>query len=188
MMWSIDRMKVVRSRKCLVFSIVVAVVILVPLSLLAEEGGSGHYTPGAAASFIDALPDKPGLAVANYFNYYDGSASISRPLPIGGMATAGLDATAYSDTILALYTTPLKLLGGYYTVGAAIPYIWLKVKGNIHAKGPQGQAISRAGSDTANGIGDILLYPFLLGWNGLNGDLKYDVRMGVRPHWLLREE
>ena len=55
----------------------------------------------------------------------------------------------------------------------------MKVKGNIHAKGPQGQAISRAGSDTANGIGDILLYPFLLGWTGLNGDLKYDVRVGV---------
>ena len=122
-----------RRRNCLAFAIIVAVAILVPLSLWAEEGGSGHYTPGAAASFMDALPDKPGLAVANYFNYYDGSASISGPLPIGGLAAAGLDATAYSDTILVLYTTPLKLLGGYYTVGAAIPYIWLKVKGNIHA-------------------------------------------------------
>jgi hypothetical protein len=179
MMWSIDRMKAVRSRKYLTFAIIVVVAILAPLSLLAEEGGSGHYAPGAAASFIDALPDKPGLAVANYFNYYDGSASISGPLPIGGMATAGLDATAYSDTILALYTTPLKLLGGYYTVGAAIPYIWMKVKGNIHVTGPQGQAITLTDSDTANGIGDILLYPFLLGWTCLNGDLKYDVRMGV---------
>ena len=128
---------------------------------------------------MDALPDKPGLAVATYFNYYDGNASISRPLSIGGLATAGLDATAYSNTILALYTTPLKLLGGYYTIGAAIPFIWMKVKGNIHATGPQGQAITRAESDTANGIGDILLYPFMLGWTGLNGDLKYDIRMGV---------
>ena len=134
--------------------------------------------PGAAATFIDALPDKPGLAVANYFNYYDGNASIIKPYH-GGMATAGLDATAYSDTILALYTTPLKFMGGHYTVGAAIPYIWMKVKGNIHAAGPQGQAITLTDSDTANGIGDILLYPFLLGWTGLNGDLKYDVRMGV---------
>ena len=129
-MWSMDRRKTVRKREYLAFAIIVAVAILVPLSLWAEEGGSGHYAPGAAASFIDALPDKPGLAVANYFNYYDGSAGMSRPLPIGGLATAGLDATAYSNTILALYTTPLKLLGGYYTVGAAIPYIWMKVKGN----------------------------------------------------------
>jgi hypothetical protein len=28
----------------------------------AEEGGSGHYMPGMTASFIDALPGKPGLA------------------------------------------------------------------------------------------------------------------------------
>ena len=33
--------------------------------------------------------------------------------------------------------------------------------------------------DTANGIGDITLYPFMLGWTGLNGDLKYDVRLGI---------
>ena len=128
-MWSIARGETVRRRKCLAFAIIMVVAILVPLSLRAEEGGSGHYAPGAAASFMDALPDKPGLAFANYFNYYDGSASISRPLSIGGLAAAGLDATAYSDTIVALYTTPLRLLGGHYTVGAAIPYVWMKVKG-----------------------------------------------------------
>lgn len=178
-MWNIDRGETVKRRKYLAFAFIVAVAILVPLSLWAEEAGSGHYTPGATASFIDALPGKPGMAIANYFNYYDGNAGISRPLPIGGLSTAGLDATAYSDTILALYTTPLKLLGCYYTVGAAIPYIWMKVKGNVYAAGPEKQTVTRAISDTADGIGDILLYPFMLGWTGLNGDLKHDVRMGV---------
>ena len=33
--------------------------------------------------------------------------------------------------------------------------------------------------DTANGIGDIMLYPSMLGWTALNGDLKYDVRLGI---------
>jgi hypothetical protein len=51
----------------------------------AEEGGSGHYAPGEMASFFDTLPPKPGLAVANYFLYYDGSASGS--LPFGGQPT-----------------------------------------------------------------------------------------------------
>src|SRR3954468_14301961 len=38
------------------------------ISARAEEGGSAHYMPGAAASFIDAFPAKPGgLAVLNYF-------------------------------------------------------------------------------------------------------------------------
>jgi hypothetical protein len=153
----------------------VALAILVPLSAHAEEGGSGHYMPGGAASFIDTLPGKPGLAIANFFNFYDASASLSRQLPFGGLVTAGLDATAYSDTVVALYQTPLKLLGGYYAVGVAIPYVWLKAKGQV--TGPLGNTITVR--DRANGIGDITLYPFMLGWTGLNGDLKYDVRLGI---------
>ena len=157
----------------------VVLAILVSFSAHAEEGGSGHYTPGANASFIDALPGKPGLAVANFFNYYDGNASTSRQLPFGGLLAAGMDATAYSDTIVALYKTPLRLLGGYYTVGVAIPYIWLKVKGEVQITGPRGNTITSTVRDTANGIGDITLFPFMLGWTSANGDLKYDVRLGV---------
>jgi hypothetical protein len=111
--------------------LLVMLIMMLPLPTHAEEGGSGHYAPGANASFIDALRGKPGLAIANYFNFYDGSASASRQLPLGGLVTAGLDATAYSDTVVALYQTPLKLLGGYYAVGVAIPYVWLKAKDKL---------------------------------------------------------
>lgn len=159
--------------------ILVISIILVPFLSQAEEGGSGHYAPGAAASFIDALPGKPGLAIANYFNYYDGSAGISRPVPIGGFIAADLDATAYSNTIVALYTTSLRLLGSYYTLGAAIPYIWMKVKGEAQVAVPGVGVITRSKRDTDNGIGDILLYPLMIGWTGLNGELRYDFRVGV---------
>jgi hypothetical protein len=160
--------------KSMTAGVLVALTILVPLSACAEEGGSGHYMPGGMASFIDALPGKPGLAVANYFNFYDASAGISKQLPFGGLVTAGIDATAYSDTVVALYQTPVKLLGGYYAVGVAIPYVWVEVKGNVTTGG--GTLKVR---DTANGIGDITLYPFMLGWTALNGDLKYDARLGI---------
>jgi hypothetical protein len=154
----------------------VALAILVPLSARAEEGGGGHYMPGAAASFIDTLPPKPGLAIANFFNYYDGSASVSKQLPpYGGLITAGLDATAYSDTVIALYKTPLKLLGGYYAVGVALPFVWLEAKGEV--TGPLGNTFTKR--DKASGIGDITLYPFMLAWTGFKGDLKSDVRLGI---------
>ncbi len=162
-------------RKSITLTALAVLAIMIPLSACAEEGGSGHYMPGGAASFVDTLPGKPGLAIANYFNFYDGSASTSKQLPFGGSVTAGLDATAYSDTVVALYQTPLKLLGGYYAVGVAIPYVWLKAKGQV--TGPLGNTITVR--DRANGIGDITLYPFMLGWTGLNGDLKYDVRLGI---------
>jgi hypothetical protein len=157
-----------------VFLVAIAI-IMIPFSAHAEEGGSGHYMSGGAASFIDTLPCKPGLAIANFFNYYDGSASASKQVLRGGLITAGLDATAYSDTVVALYQTPLKLLGGYYAVGVAIPYVWMKAKGEV--TGPLGNTITKR--DKASGIGDITLYPFMLGWTGLKGDLKYDVRLGI---------
>src|SRR3954463_10459934 len=84
-------------------------------SARAEEGGSGHYTPGANASFIDALPGRPGLALANFFLYYPASAGVQ--LPIGGQLAANLDATVFADTLVAVYQTPLGFLGGSYAFG-----------------------------------------------------------------------
>ncbi len=179
-------MKIVKSMTLVVL---MALAIVLPLSTHAEEGGSGHYAPGGAASFIDTLPGKPGLAIANFFSFYDGSASASKQLPLGGFmvtGTAGIKATAYADTVMALYQTPLKLLGGYYAVAVAIPYVWVKAKAKGEVQltrtiGPQTITITRSGSmsDTANGVGDIAFYPFMLGWTDLNGDLKYDVRLGI---------
>jgi hypothetical protein len=40
---------------------------------------------------------------------------------------------------VALYQTPLKLLGGYYAVGAAIPYVWMRVKAKGEVKNPPKQ-------------------------------------------------
>jgi hypothetical protein len=176
-------MKVVKS---MTLFALVTLAILVSISARAEEGGSGHYAPGGVASFIDTLPGKPGLAIANYFSFYDGSATARAQMPFGGFivsGTIGIDATAYADMVMALYQTPLKLLGGYYAAAVAIPYVWMKVeaKGTVQLTGPLGGTITntRTVRDTANGIGDITLYPFMLGWTALKGDLKYDVRLGI---------
>ncbi|MCX6878416.1 MAG: transporter [Verrucomicrobia bacterium] len=136
----------------------------------AEEGGSGHYAPGGVADFLDALPARPGLAVANYFMYYDGSASGT--LPFGGRLTLDSHAQAYSDSFLVMYATNWELLGGHYVPAVGIPYVWLEVDGKI-----SGRLRSVGTRDTANGLGDILLYPFMLGW--AKDDLRYDLRLGI---------
>jgi len=164
-----------RLKKGLSLPVLVGFIIILPLSTHAEEGGSGHYAPGGMASFIDTLPGKPGLAIANFFNYYDGNVNVSKQLPSGGLITTGLDAKAYSNTIVALYQTPLELLGGNYALGIAIPYVWMKAKGEV--TGPGGGTVTVR--DSASGIGDILFYPFMLVWTGLGGDLKSDVRLGI---------
>ena len=147
-------------------------------NLIAEEGGSGHYSPGQTASFIDALPGYPSLALVNYFTYYDGSVGGSRSLPLGGNLAANVNARVYVDTVAAIYETPLGLLGGNYAAGLAIPFGSMTVEGNVTRAGPRGRTQTGMASDTSSGLGDLTVYPFMLGWT--NGtDLKYDVRLGV---------
>jgi hypothetical protein len=146
---------------------------LLALTLHAEEGAGGHYMPGATATFIDALPGKPAFVVANAFTYYDGKAPSNQALEFGGIVALNGHATAYADSLFGIYETPLQLLGGNYAMAMTLPYIWMKVDAQVKT-GP----ITHSARDTANGIGDITLYPFMLGWTNVP-DLKYDVRMGV---------
>lgn len=148
-----------------------AVITLALISARAEEGGSGHYAPGTTADFIDTLPGKPGFVFANAFTYYNGSAN--PPIDFSGNPILNAEATLYADSIFALYETPLRLLGGNYAVATVIPYVWLKVDGRLKL-GP----ITPKVSSSADGLGDITVYPFMLGWtNSL--DMKYDVRLGI---------
>ena len=138
----------------------------------AEEAGSGHYLPGATASFIDALPGREAFAYVNAFTYYNGSTSGSRQLNLGGQVVANIDATVYADASILLYQTPWKILGGQYAAAVAIPYVWMEVEGNVQV-GP----ITGNRRDTANGIGDIQILPVMLGWT--NGDLKFGTTFGL---------
>src|SRR5262249_37466802 len=108
----------------------------------------------------------------NFFTYYDASVSANRRLPVAGLSTAGLKATAYANSLGAIYETPLCLLGGNYAAGLIVPYVWMDARAQVDI----GPATVRR-RDTANGIGDLMVLPFMLGWT--NGDLKYDVRLGV---------
>lgn len=163
--------------------------VLIPLTvamvvmprIFAEQGGSAHYMPGAAASFIDAFPGKPGgLAVLNYFTYYEAEAGPSRQLPLGGFLAADIDATVYADTVAAIYQTPWEVFGGGFAFGVAVPYVWLEVEAQAQRIGPGGvPGPVLDARDTANGVGDITIYPFMLGWTNLVKDLKLDTRLGI---------
>lgn len=144
-----------------------------PLSSRAEEAASGHYMPGATASFIDALPGRPALAVANFFTYYDGSANASHSFEFGGEIVANARATVYANNVVAIYQTPWRLLGGNYAAGIALPFVSMDVRADVIA-GP----LAGSRHDSASGFGDIMLLPFMLGWTNAC-DLKYDVRLAV---------
>ena len=148
----------------LLFNLILASNLL-PVALHAEEAGSGHYLPGATASFIDALPGREAFAYVNAFTYYNGSAGASRQFDLGGQVAANVKVTVFADTSILLYETPWKIFGGQYAAAAAIPYMWMEVEGNVQLGPKTGNR-----RDTANGIGDIEVLPFMLGWT--NGDVK----------------
>jgi hypothetical protein len=145
---------------------------LAPLTLPAEEGGSGHYLPGAMASFVDTLPGREAFAYVNAFAYYNGSASGSRQLSFGGQVVADIDGTVYADSSTLLYQTPWKILGGQYAAAVTIPFVSMEVEGNVQI-GP----ITGKRRDTASGLGDVEVLPFMLGWT--NGDLKFGTTFGL---------
>lgn len=182
-------------------------------ALRAEEGGCGHYMPGAMSSFIDVLPDKQVFVYANLSTYYDASASgskqaevsksatISGPLDrrpltaqltLGGKVVANVDATVYANTSLLAYQTPWEIFGGRYGAGLAIPYYHMEVQADVQVdvtatatisgqNGSKSIGKSKSASltkrDTADGLGDIMILPVMLGWK--KGDVSYGTSLGV---------
>ena len=143
-----------------------AVAMTVPaFAAVAEQSGVGHYNPGQTADFIDALPGYPSFACVNIFTFYDGSAGGSQRLPIGARVALNVEATSYTNSVVLLWETPLKVLGGYYTILASVPYTWLTVSGNVEA----GAKTART-EDSVNGVGDIYFSPAAIGWS--IGDFK----------------
>ena len=126
----------------------------------AEEGGSGHYVPGATASFIDLMPGRPSIVYLNAFLYYSGSASARRDIPIAGDLVAGLDGTSYADSSIFLAEMKMNSLPIDYAVALVIPYVWMDVSGEVVGPGPLGGKRS----DSADGLGDITFSPLMIGW------------------------
>jgi len=139
---------------------------------LAEEGGSGHYVPGGAATILDLPPTTPGLTFQALGLHYQGDVSVQRSFPIAGTVAAGLDARADIVTLGGLYTLEERILGAFYTVGAYVPVGDVEVTASL--SGPLGR-FER--TDRVTGLGDVTLIPALLAWE--EGEMQYGVTLPV---------
>ena len=62
-----------------------------PLAVVAEEGGSGHYFPGSMASFMDGVsPVKTFITRLNVIDY-SGNFGANREVPIAGLTVLDVD-------------------------------------------------------------------------------------------------
>ncbi len=133
--------------------------------LMAEEGGSGHYMPGAFATMFDFTPEEPGAkATSVQFNYYQGDMGGGRSLPLGGQVAASVDAKAFSTVLILVDTFETPVAGGVYSVGAAVPWVDMSVAADVKIG-----AITTHVKDNADAFGDICFLPVMLEWRkGLN--------------------
>jgi len=150
----------------------VILVVLAPVAGRASEGGTSHYLPGTAATLIDLVPTQPGWVIEPMYLHYENDAKQSENIPVAGLNTAKLKMTLDAATLASFYTFEESLWGAYYSVGVALPYVWLDVSAEIEtALGP-----SRVSTGTS-GLGDATLLPVMLAWK--NGPWQYSAAVSV---------
>jgi hypothetical protein len=104
--------------------------------LRAEEGGSGHYLPGAMASFVDGVPPAATFIARYNLVFCKGSIAASEPLPIAGLQTLRAEATSWAQGLRLLWRSPLDL-GDRWSYALSTPY---------HTSPPARSAWRRSGS------------------------------------------
>jgi hypothetical protein len=125
---------------------------------LAAEGGSSHYLPGAGGDIFLAVPPEPGFQTANTVWYQTGDVGQT---VLEGLVEVGVDLDLFLNITSLTYTFEQPVLGGRYTVGAAIPFGYADMDGTL--TGPLG---GRFGfSDDSFNLSDIALIPFQMNWS-----------------------
>jgi hypothetical protein len=124
----------------------------------AAEGGGSHYLPGALGDIFLALPPEPGFQVANIFWYQTGSAGAA---VLEGRVSLDMGLDLFLNITSLTYTFEEPVLGGQYTIGAAIPFGSASLDGAL-----TGRLGGRVGfSDDSFGLSDIAFTPIQLNWN-----------------------
>jgi hypothetical protein len=124
----------------------------------AEEGGSGHYLPGAMASFVDAVPPEQTFIIRGNLIHYKGSVGKTQLLPIAGLTTAGAKAETTGLGLTAFWRPPVDLGPGWsYGMSATLPFLRTDLTADVSA---QGRTVSR--SSSTSGLGDLVLIPLML--------------------------
>lgn len=141
-------------------------------TVVAEEGGAGHYMPGGMATLIDAPPTKAGWVITPMYMHYSGEVSISRSFPLAGLLTAGLEASSDAYMVGGFYTFEQTVFGAHYSLGALLPLVDMEVTGSLNTPGG---LVSR--TDSVTGIGDVSLVPAMLAWK--TGDWQFDALLTV---------
>jgi hypothetical protein len=144
--------------------------IALPMTAAAGEGGSSHVLPGATATLIDLPPSSPGSFFKPMFLHYSADASALTPTAAG--LVADLDVSVDTLVLGGGYTFETPVLGAHYSVAAFLPYSWLDLSASLQRPGGP---VRR--STTVSDFGDMTVVPVMLAWK--TGDWQIDTMVPV---------
>ena len=148
----------------------------------AEEGGSGHYTPGSMSSFIDSVPLEPTFMMRLNVLNYQGSVGADVPLPIAGRTALGVDANSWGYGLTLVWRPDFEIGDHWsYAMSATIPYLTMDVSADAFASAPGDVTVGVQRSDKLGALGDVVLIPLMLNYN-VDPDLNVNFRVtGYAP-------
>jgi hypothetical protein len=144
----------------------------------AEEGGSGHYFPGSMSSFIDGVPTEETIIFRLNVLGYEGEFDSDVKVPIAGLAALDVEVDSLAVGFTGLWRPPIELGERWsYAAAVTVPFVDLEVEADVGVPiDPLERTVRRKDSDS--GLGDILLFPFMLNYN-VSPALNYNFRVGL---------
>ena len=144
------------------FSLILAATTLISESALAVEGGVGRPITGQQVfSNAGIIPPEPGTVVSITSIYYDGQLKGSRPVPISGEISAGLDMKI--SYTMANFTHVWDTGKGRWNFASAIGVPVQDTRIDASVTGPRGRTLGQ--SDSATQFADLLVTPIAAGYH-----------------------
>ena len=135
-----------------------------PAETEAAEGGYSNYVAGSYGDFAMALAPTETWTLRNDVYYYD--ASVDRSIRSGNLEV-GADLTFLMNFTTVLYKPDIEVFGAQFAAGIFVPLVDLDIDANLSVSDTVFGA-----SDSASGIGDATLIPFVLFWQTGNVHLS----------------
>ena len=133
------------------------VAVIVPNIAMGAEGGYSNYIPGTYGDFGMALAPAETWTLRNDVYFYDASADRSVR---SGQLEVGVDLEFLMNFTTIVFKPNVEIFGGQYAAGVFIPIVDLNLDSNLLI----GNTVASI-SDSATGLGDVVLIPALLYWN-----------------------
>jgi len=150
-------------RSCLATAVLLGTLALVAaLPAHAVEGGLGRSITGMQiTSYVGVIPPEPGMQWSLSYVQYDGKIGASRPAPIAGQVSLGLEGDVSLWAASGVYVWPTRTGRWNFASMLTVPYIDADVTANL--QGPLGNQVRV--QDSASNLFDVYFAPVIAGFH-----------------------